>query len=433
MDQAICGVGVLPADERMRDVMHAQDGLYTLVLKHPDGSLEGRVIGSVVEYLFAPYDAEAVIERLAARTTRIVSLTITEGGYNIADATGEFDVGNASILDDLRPGAVPRSVFGLVTEALVRRRRRGDQPFTVMSCDNLPGNGRLARRAFAAFAALRDPELGEWVGTSVAFPDSMVDRITPVTSDEDRRLVRERFGVDDLWPVVAEPFTQWVLQDRFPLGRPPLERVGVQLVDDVEPYELLKLRVLNGSHQALAYLGYLAGHRYVHEAAQDEVFAAFLRRYMEREAAPTLPPVPGVDVAGYGATVRDRFANSQVRDTLARICAESSDRIPKFVLPVVRAQLRAGREIGCSALVVAAWARYAEGVDETGAPVEVVDRDREAVMARARRARHDPAAFLEDERVFGDLARDERFVEAFAAALRALSRDGARATVARLG
>ena len=253
LDWGICGVGLLPSDRRMQEALAAQDHLYTLVLKHSDGTYEPRVIGSIVDYLFAPDDPEAVIERMAAETTRIVSLTITEGGYNLHHVTGEFDPGAFDVDHDLHPGATPRTAFGFVTEALRRRRERELAPFTVMSCDNLQGNGRLAAQVFTAFARLRDEELGDWISAEVPFPDSMVDRITPQTTDDDRAEIRERFGIDDRWPVVCEPFTQWVLRDAFAGGRPPYEDVGVQLVDDVEPYELMKLRLLNAGHQALCY------------------------------------------------------------------------------------------------------------------------------------------------------------------------------------
>jgi mannitol 2-dehydrogenase len=431
-DWGICGVGVMAADEEMKEVLDAQDGLYTLVLKHSDGTYEPRVIGSIVEYLFAPDDPEAVIERMAAESTRIVSLTITEGGYNINDLTGEFDVANPDVVHDLRPGAAPRTTFGLITEALRRRRSLGLAPFTVMSCDNLQGNGHLTKRVFTDFARLRDTELGDWIESEVRFPNSMVDRITPVTTDADRAEIRERFGIDDRWPVVCEPFTQWVLEDSFTAGRPRYEDVGVQLVDQVEPYELMKLRLLNASHQAMCYFGYLAGYRLVHEAAQDPLFQAFLLGYMNEEASPTLPPVPGVDLDGYKHTLIERFSNPQVRDTIARLCAQSSDRIPKWLLPVVREQLATGGEIKRSAAVVASWARYAEGVDEQGEPIEVVDRLADSLMRLARRQREDPDAFIANRDVFGDLVDDKRFVTAYRSALASLHQRGARATLESL-
>jgi mannitol 2-dehydrogenase len=432
LDWGICGVGVMAADRRMKEALDAQDGLYTLVLKHSDGTYEPRVIGSIVEYLFAPDDPEAVIEKMAAESTRIVSLTITEGGYNLSDVTGEFDVANPDVLADLEPGAVPRTTFGLVTEALRRRWKRGLAPFTVMSCDNLQDNGYLSKRVFTAFARLRDPDLGDWVEHEARFPNSMVDRITPVTTDADRAEIRERFGIEDRWPVVCEPFTQWVLEDAFTAGRPPYERVGVQVVEQVEPYELMKLRLLNGSHQAMAYFGYLAGYRLVHEAAQDPLFQAFLLGYMDFEATPTLAPVPGVDLEGYKHTLIERFSNPQVRDTIARLCAESSDRIPKWLLPVVRAQLVTGGEIRRSAAVVASWARYAEGFDEAGQPIEVVDRLRDTLMRLARRQYEDPDAFIANREVFGDLVDQKPFVSAYRSALTSLHERGARATLESL-
>jgi mannitol 2-dehydrogenase len=258
----------------------------------------------------------------------------------------------------------------------------------------------------------------------------MVDRITPVTSPEDTELLASDFGLEDAWPVVCEPFTQWVVQDSFVSGRPPLEDVGVQVVDDVEPYELMKLRLLNASHQAIAYLGYLAGYRFAHEVCNDPVFVDFVLGYMEHEGSPTLPDVPGVDLGAYRRQLVERFANPEVRDTLARLGAESSDRIPKWLVPVIVHNLRHGGEIRRSALVVAAWARYAEGTDEQGAPIEVVDRIKDRVMAAAARQREDPLAFLRDRDLFGDLVDDERFTSAYTDALESLHRRGAAATVA---
>ena len=432
LDWGICGVGVLAADRRMQQVLDFQDGLFTLVLKHSDGTYEPRVIGSLVEYLYAPDDPEAVVEKMAAPSTRIVSLTITEGGYNVSDLTSEFDVNNPAVVADLEPGAVPQTTFGLITEALRRRKLRGLRPFTIMSCDNLQDNGYRSKRVFTAFARLRDPELGDWVEREARFPNSMVDRITPVTTDGDRAEISERFGIDDRWPVVCEPYTQWVLQDDFTDGRPPYERAGVQVVDHVEPYELMKLRLLNGSHQAMAYFGYLAGYRLVHEAARDPLFQAFLLGYMDKEATPTLAPVPGVDLDGYKYTLIERFSNPQVRDTIARLCAESSDRIPKWLLPVVREQLANGGEIRRSAAVVASWARYAEGVDEAGQPIEVIDRLRDCLMQAARRQREDPDAFIANRDIFGDLADEKPFVSAYRSTLASLHQRGARATLESL-
>jgi len=429
LDWAICGVGVMPADRRMREVLDAQDGLYTLVVKAPDGTLDARVIGSIKEYLFAPDDPATVVEKMASPEVRIVSLTVTEGGYNFNAVTGEFDAGNPDVRHDLLPAAAPRTTFGLITAALRLRRARGLPPFTVMSCDNIQGNGDAARRSFVAFARLLDPETAAYVAENVRFPNSMVDRITPVTTDDDRQEVRKHFGVDDAWPVVCEPFTQWVLEDGFGAGRPPFEDAGVQVVPDVEPYELMKLRLLNASHQALCYFGYLAGYRLVHDAAQDPLFAGFLLDYMELEATPTLEPVPGVDLREYRHQLLDRFSNAQVKDTVARLCAESSDRIPKWLLPVIRHNLRTGGDIIRATAVVASWARYAEGVDEQGQPIEVVDRLRDTLTAAARLQRTRPLSFIENREVFGDLVDSERFVSAYRSVLSSLHHKGARATL----
>ena len=412
-DWGICGVGVLPADRKMADVMAAQDGLYTLIAMNPDGSREARVIGSIVDYRYAPDDPEAVIELIAAPTTRIVSLTITEGGYSIADAG-------------------PDSVFGLVTAALERRRDRGLGSPTIVSCDNIEGNGHVAREAFTSFARDHHPGLADWMDEHTRFPNSMVDRITPATAPDVIDALAKEFGVEDQWPVAAEPFTAWVLEDDFSDGRPPFEEVDVLLVDDVTPYELMKLRLLNASHQALCYFAYLAGYRLVHDAAGDPLFARFLRRYMDEEGTPTLLPVPGIDLPEYKQTLIERFANPGVRDTIVRLCFASSDRIPKWLLPVIRENLRTGAPIAMATATVASWARYAEGVDEDGEPIDVQDPLADTLVPIAQRQREAPLAFVENTDVFGDLAQQPRFAEEYLATLESLHANGSRATLERL-
>jgi mannitol 2-dehydrogenase len=407
-DWGICGVGVLPGDQRMRDALRSQDYLYTLILEHPDGTRQPRVIGSIVDFRYAPDDPEAVIELLADPATRIISLTITEGGYNPP-------------LSD---------VFGLVTEALDRRRNRNLPSPTIVSCDNIVENGQVARRAFTSYAELSNPELAQWMRDNTKFPNSMVDRITPVTTPEVIERLESEYGVQDAWPVAAEPFVMWVLEDDFADGRPPLDQAGVTLVDDVSPYEAMKLRLLNASHQGLCYFAYLAGYRLVHEAAQDPVIAEFLSRYMDSEAMPTLTRIPGLTEFKDGLLLR--FANAYVRDTVARLCAESSDRIPKWLLPVVRDNLRSSGEVRLSAAIVASWARYAEGLDENGQPIEVVDRLADTLIPIARSQRNNPTAFLENRPVLGDLVDESRFVEPYLWTLDSLHRYGARATLEAL-
>ncbi|MBV9282814.1 MAG: mannitol dehydrogenase family protein, partial [Chloroflexi bacterium] len=289
------GVGLLPQDRAMAQALVPQDGLYTLLVRDATAD-EARVIGSLIEYLFAPEQPDAVLEALASPATRLVTLTITEGGYNVDEITGRFETGNAAVQADLRRPGRPATVFGYLVEALDRRRRAGTAPFSVVSCDNVHANGHVTRTALVAFARLRDDALANWVERHVAFPNSMVDRITPQTTDAERELVAREFGIRDRWPVVAEPFRQWVLEDVFSDGRPALERVGVQLVTDVLPYETMKMRLLNGSHVAMGYLGALAGYRTVDAVMADPVFCAFIERQMREEVAPLLPPVPGIDL-----------------------------------------------------------------------------------------------------------------------------------------
>jgi len=428
----ICGIGVMPSDSRMRDVLRAQNGLYTLILRHPDGSERPEVIGSIIDYLYAPDDPERVIAKLADPAIRIVSLTVTEGGYNIHRVTDEFDTSNPVIAAEVASDDPPRSVFGLITAALQRRRQAGAEPFTICSCDNIPGNGDLARGAFLAYARMVDESLADWVADQVAFPNSMVDRITPATTAEDIDHVRTALGIADAWPVVCEPFTQWVLQDHFPTGRPPYEAAGVQLVADVKPYELMKLRLLNAGHQALGYFGYLLGHRLVHDAAQDPPLADFVRRYMDEEGTPTLPPVPGIDLAAYKDTLVGRFSNSYVRDQVQRLCLEASDRIPKFLLPVIREQLAHSRQVHLSAAVVAGWARYCEGIDEQGRPIQINDHMADELRRRAANLREQPLEFLQNRDVFGDLVDQPRFTEPYLQTLDRLHTIGARSTLESL-
>jgi mannitol 2-dehydrogenase len=404
----ICGIGVMPADRRMRDVLRAQDGLYTLILEHPDGSRDARVIGSIVDYRYAPDDPAGTIELLAAPTTRIISMTITEGGYQIRD---------------------PASVFGLIVEALARRRDRGIAAPTIVSCDNIEHNGDVARQAVIAHAELLRPGLADWVAEQARFPCSMVDRITPVTTDEIVAAVERDFGIADEWPVVAEAFASWVLEDDFADGRPPLQDAGVLLVDDVDPYESMKLRLLNAGHQCLCYFAALCGYEMVHDAARDPLLAEFLLAYFDSEAMPTLRPVPGINLRAYTRELIERFGNPGVRDTVARLCAYSSDRIPKWLLPVIRDNLLTGGPIRLASATVASWARYAEAVDERGEPIEVVDNLADSLVPVARAQRRHPTAFIENTALFGDLAHESRFVEAYGWALDSLHSRGARATL----
>lgn len=429
LDWGICGIGIMPSDRDMKAALTSQECLYTLLTRHTSGKVDVQVIGSIVRYEYGPDDPEAVLAVLTDPGVRIASLTVTEGGYNINQVTGEFAADNPDVAADLAPGAVPTTVFGYLVEALRRRRAQSVAPFTVMSCDNVQHNGQVARSSLLAFAQLKDPELADWISSEVAFPSSMVDRITPVTTPADIQQLRSEFAVEDAWPVVCEPFTQWALEDHFNAGRPPLEKAGVQLTDDVAPYERMKLRLLNAGHQALAYNGYLTGYTYVHEAAQDPVFVEFVLGYMNDEARPTLGPVPSIDLDDYVRSLIERFANPQVRDTIARLCAFSSDRIPKWLVPVIRDNLRDGGQLERSAEVVASWARYAEGTDEKGGAIDIQDSLHDELVARARRQGEDPLSFLRNELLFGDLADRPQFTAAYLRSLASLHEVGARRTL----
>jgi mannitol 2-dehydrogenase len=372
-----------------------------------------------------------VARKLADPETRIVSLTITEGGYGVDDGTGEFAPHDEGTLADLRGERPARSVLGMIVEALRQRRERGTDPFTVMSCDNIQGNGDVARVAVTGFAAQRDPELARWIAEEVAFPNSMVDRITPATTDETRSLVAHDFGIDDAWPVRAEAFEQWVLEDTFTLGRPPFERAGVQLVSDVEPYELMKLRLLNASHQAMGYLGILCGAEYVHEVCSDPLFREFLLGYMKNEAIPTLRPVPGIDLDAYCTELLSRFGSEAIRDTLARQVVDGSARIPKFLLPVVRDRLALGASIPRCTLVLAAWSVFLE-TDEARAPRLAIDARLPHLNRGLEAEAASPGAFLDIASVFGDLGADSRFRDGFIRARDALHEHGPRETMERI-
>jgi len=428
----ICGVGVLPADTAIRDVLAEQDHLYTVLTVDAAGRTQARVVGSHVAHLHAPDDPPAVIDRMADPATRIVSLTITEGGYGIDTATGAFAPTDPLTLADLAGATPPRSVFGLIVAALAARRAAGGTAFTVLSCDNVQHNGDVARAAVTAFARASDPELADWIVEHVAFPNSMVDRITPVTTAAVGEAVAG-YGLTDRWPVRSEAFRQWVIEDRFSAGRPALEDVGVQIVPDVAPYEKMKLRLLNASHQVMSYLGVLAGQRYVHEFCRTPLFVDYLFGYLHAEAIPTLDPVPGIDLDAYCRSLIDRFSSAAILDTLARQTVDASVRIPAFVLPVLRDRLAAGGDIRRATLTVAAWSRSLEGVADSGEPIEVSpDRLAPQLQAALAAERRDPGAFLDQVEVFGELGGDPRFRAAFVAARAELARDGARGAVAAL-
>ncbi len=425
---AIRGACVRPTDGAMRDRLKAQDWLCTVVELDPKG-LSARVTGSMID--FVEVDPQKTVAAMADPATRIVSLTITEGGYYVDATTGGFDASHPDIQHDAANPDNPRTVFGMIVAALRARRDGGQAPFTVMSCDNLPGNGHIAEQAVIGMARLVGGGMGDWIASNVAFPNGMVDCITPATTERERNLVAERFGIEDAAPVVCEPFRQWVLEDKFPQGRPALEKVGVEFVDDVVPYELMKLRILNAGHAAIAYPGALSGHRYAHEAAGDPLIADWLRALMRREVIPTLSTSSGLDYEAYLALIGERFTNPEVGDTVARLCLDGSNRQPKFVLPTIADALADGRPIEGLALEVALWCRYCAATAEPGSTLVLEDERAAALSKAALASREDPSAFLGISAVFGTLAADSRFADAFARHIAAIWADGHRAALER--
>ena len=426
----ICGVGVREADQAMRDALVPQDGLYTLTEVAPDGGIETRVVGSIVRYLHGPDSFDAVIEAMADPGVRIVSLTITEGGFGTLDAEGRFVPADDATLADLDPAAPARSAFGLVVDALALRHQRGLPAFTVLSCDNIQHNGRVARTALRAVVAARHPEILDWVEAEVACPSSMVDRITPVTLPDLRGEVAERTGVDDRWPVRAESYLQWVLEDDFPGGRPQWEQAGAQLVPDVVPYEDMKLRLLNASHQVMSYPALLAGLEWVHEACRDADITALVRAWFT-EARPTLAPVPGVDLDAYQDTLIARFGSEAVRDTLTRQVVASSDRLPTFLMPAVAENLAAGRDVSVGGFTLAAWGLWLASVARGEA--EISDPRAEALLsAAAAEEAGESGALLGLTVVLGESGTDPRLRAAYDRARAEILEQGVRGALQSL-
>ena len=423
---AVTGVGL--HRRGIKEALHAQDGLYTVVARGRAGD-EARVVGVITRYLFAPEDSAAVLDALVDERTRLVTLTITAAGYKVNPETGAFANDDPAVVHDLARPSDPRSALGLLVEALDRRRRAGRRPFTVLSCDNMTGNGPIARTAVLAFAGRRDERLARWVAEHATFPSSMVDRITPSTTAEDRDMVERVFGVADRWPVMAEPFSQWIVEDAFCHGRPPLDEVGVQFVDDVRPYALMKTRLLNASHSALGYLGSLVGYVRIDQAMADPIFAAYIERMMEEEIAPLLPPV-GIDLSAYSATLRERFANPVIADRLSRLCRNGSTKVPAHLLSSIREANATRRPNALLTLAVSAWCRYLRGVDEDGGRIQLDDPLGERLQALALAGGDDPGPLLSDDETFGSLGACPRFAEAVRRDLRDMEAEGTRAVIA---
>ncbi len=421
----IVGAGLLASDIRMRDALAPQDGLYTLVER--DGSTErAMVIGSIPRVIFAGASSTELLDAIAGPAIRVVSLTVTENGYCLDAATKRLNPDHPAIASDLANPARPHTAIGIIVEALRHRRDTGRPAFTVLSCDNIQNNGAVLCEAVLDFARARDPGLGDWISGEGRFPSTMVDRITPGTRPEDVADLAARYGVSDAWPVFSEIFSQWVIEDNFVDGRPGWEAVGAQFVTDVTPYELMKLRLLNASHLAVAGLGRLMGYSLIDEAMRDLRIEAYMIALMEREIGPTLRPVPGVDLADYKAKLVARLANPTIKDTVERV---NTDAPINVLVDPLRDRVRNGQSTDLLALGLAAWMRRMTGLDEAGTPMAIRHPLAGRLRERAMAGGPDPRPILGIRELFGDLGDNPAFVSTAGRWLSALYRHGAAKTL----
>lgn len=412
-----------------RDALAGQDYLYTIAESDEAGARH-RIIGALCGVLVAPEDPQALIEAMCLSSVKIVSLTVTEKGYCHDPATGELNAQHPDILHDLANPERPRSAPGFLVEALRARKARGIAPFTVLCCDNLPANGRTVAKVVTRLAQLRSPALGQFVAENVAFPATMVDRIVPATTDADRARIAAATGLEDAWPVVTEVYNNWVVEDHFPQGRPQWDAT---FVTDIAPFELMKLRLLNGAHSTMAYLGYLAGHETIADCMKDDTLAYLTSHLMHRDVTPTLTVPPGADIEAYKHSLLRRFRNPGLRHRTWQIAMDGSQKLPQRLLATIRDRLKAGAPFDALALGVAAWMAYVTGIDETGKPIDVRDPLKDVLRARADQAGRDAAnlaaALLSVEQVFGhDLPANKIFTSAVTQALDSLLRNGSRET-----
>lgn len=429
LDWGIIGAGVMASDQRMRDKLKAQDFLTTVVEQDIDRSA-ATITGPMLDVITAP-DFDKIIETLASPDIRIVSLTITEGGYFIDPATGKFDPGHPAIVADAQDPNNPKTVFGLIIAGLKARRAAGVLAFTVMCCDNIPGNGEVTEATVCGLARLSDPEFADWIHHNVAFPNAMVDRITPATGQREIDITRENYGIEDGWPVFCEGFKQWVLEDKFPLGRPSLEDVGVTFVPDVAPYELMKLRILNGGHAAIAYPAALMDIHFVHESMENPLIRAFLAKLENDDIIPVVPPVPNTSLQDYFKLIETRFSNPKIGDTIPRLAQDGSNRQPKFILPSTADRLAKGLDVQGLALVSALWCRYFEGTSDGGKAIVFNDPSADRLHAAAVASRTDPMAFIGLADIFGSVGADPRFQKRYGEAIDSLRSHGTAATLQR--
>ncbi len=429
-DWGICEISLFSGDRLMAQ-LREQDHLFTVLEKGADGN-QPIIVGAVHECLNAKLDSlAAIIEKFCEPQVAIVSLTITEKGYCIDPATGKLDVNNARIIHDLENPAEPHSAPGILVEALHRRRERGLAPFSVLSCDNIPDNGHVVKNAVLGMAQKRSPALAAWIAEQVSFPGTMVDRIVPAATEASLAEITQELGVEDPCAISCEPFIQWVVEDNFVAGRPEWEAAGVQMVQDVLPWEQMKLRMLNGSHSFLAYLGYLGGFAHISDCMQDPALRQAARQLMLNEQAPTLR-ITGVDLNDYADSLIERFANPALQHRTWQIAMDGSQKLPQRMLEGVRVHLQRGTAWPLLALGVAGWMRYVSGVDDAGQEIDVRDplSDKIRAIVSASSEQERVTALLGLSEIFGsELPQNAAFVEAITQAYQRIAQHGARQAV----
>ncbi|MEQ9298408.1 MAG: mannitol dehydrogenase family protein [Cyclobacteriaceae bacterium] len=412
-DWGICGIGLREADRKIAEVFSKQDCLYTLITRHPDGKVQSEVMGQMTDFLLAADNQQAVVERISHKDTKILSLTITEGGYNLR-SDGKFDLDHPDIQHELNNPSDPKTIYGYLSAALRIRKENGQAPFTIMSCDNIQHNGDVTRKMLLSFLSAQDKELASWVEKEVAFPNSMVDRITPVTTPAEIDYLKDEFNLDDEWPVTCEPFLQWVIEDKFSNGRPALEKVGAQFVPDVTPYEKMKLRLLNAGHSVLGILGSIHGHETIGDCVNDPVFSAYLKSFMDLEVTPVLDQVDGVDLSEYKSSLIERFSNPNIKDHVSRICSESSAKLPKFLIPTIHENLAKGGSTEYATLILAAWCYYSDkGLNQRDEPLDIIDAMQEELHMAAKGTSTDTLSFLRLRALFNDLIDNHSFTDLY--------------------
>ncbi|WP_166422380.1 mannitol dehydrogenase family protein [Paraglaciecola sp. 20A4] len=421
----ICGVGLREGDRKMQSILKEQDYLYTLIVRHPNGQVENRVIGCLTDFILSCDAPQKVVDKMASDETKIVSLTITEGGYNFNPVTDEFDFSHPDVVHDLANPSSPRLVFGYLAAALKLRKDAGKKPFTVQSCDNIQHNGNMTRKMLLAYVGHCDQDLAAWIAEEVQFPNAMVDRITPATTPADMTYLANDVGVKDNWPVVCEPFIQWIIEDKFSDARPLWEQVGAQFVSDVTPYEKMKIRLLNAGHSVLGILGSIEEQETIDGAVQEPTFARYLRLFMDKEVTPVLDPVEGIDLTEYKDVLFERFANPNIKDSLSRICLESSSKVATFLIPTLLHNLENDGDIACATLVLAAWCYYSDKqVNQNGKALDINDIMATELHDVAKKTSADALAFLALESIFAEVKKYPRFVTEYKRQIETLYANG---------